>query len=147
LGRVPHGCVRLLAGADTQPNRIEVAVWGYGRGCQMWLIDYRIFYGNPDEEPVWADIAEYLFETKFSHASGQELKIHGTAIDSGGHNTHAVYNFAPPTLPGACSLSRAALAKKNTSRMAPPKWILTGAAVSASTAHCYGKSAPTWLKT
>lgn len=93
LGTVPHGCVRLLAGADTQPNRVEIATWGYGRGCQTWLIDYRIFYGNPDEDAVWADVAEYLFETKFRHASGQELKIHGTAIDSGGHNTHAVYAF------------------------------------------------------
>ena len=93
LGEVPHGCVLLLAGADTQPNRIEVANWGYGRGCQTWLIDYRIFYGNPDEDAVWADVAEYLFETKFRHASGQQLKIHGAAIDSGGHNTHAVYNF------------------------------------------------------
>ncbi|WP_257620092.1 phage terminase large subunit family protein [Janthinobacterium sp. NKUCC08_JDC] len=93
LGSVPHGCVRLLAGADTQPNRIEIAVWGYGRGCQKWIIDYRIFYGNPDEDAVWADVAEYLFENKFRHASGQELKIHGTAIDSGGHNTHAVYAF------------------------------------------------------
>ena len=93
LGTVPHGCVRLLAGADTQPNRVEIATWGYGRGCQTWLIDYRIFYGNPDQDEVWADVAEYLFETRFRHASGQELKIHGTAIDSGGHNTHAVYAF------------------------------------------------------
>ena len=93
LGTVPRGCVRLLAGADTQPNRIEIYVWGYGRGCEKWLIDFRICYGNPDQDEVWVDVAEYLFETKFRHASGQELKIHGTAIDSGGHNTHAVYAF------------------------------------------------------
>jgi phage terminase large subunit GpA-like protein len=94
LGLVPRGCVRLLAGADTQDNRVEVAVWGYGRGCQTWLIDYRIFYGNPSEDAIWADVAEYLFETEFQHAAGQKLKIYGTAIDSGGHHSHAVYSFA-----------------------------------------------------
>ncbi|MBY0243175.1 MAG: phage terminase large subunit family protein [Burkholderiaceae bacterium] len=94
LGTVPRGCLRLLAGADTQGNRVEVAVWGYGRGCEMWLVDYRIFYGNPDEDAIWQEVAEYLFETEFPHASGAYLKIHGTAIDSGGHHTHAVYSFA-----------------------------------------------------
>lgn len=94
LGQVPHGCVRLLAGCDTQDNRVEVAVWGYGRGCQTWLIDYRIFYGNPSEDAIWNDVAEYLFETEFQHVGGQKLTIYGSAIDSGGHHAHAVYNFA-----------------------------------------------------
>lgn len=93
LGVVPRGCVRLLAGCDTQDNRVEVYVWGYGRGCQMWLIDFRILYGNPAEDALWEDVAEYLFETEFQHVSGQKLKIYGSAIDSGGHYTQAVYNF------------------------------------------------------
>lgn len=94
FGRVPMGCLRLLAGADTQDNRVEVTVWGYGRGCETWIIDHKIFYGNPGEDALWQDLAEYLFETEFPHASGQLLKIHGTAIDSGGHHSHAVYTFA-----------------------------------------------------
>jgi phage terminase large subunit GpA-like protein len=52
------GCLRLLAGCDTQDNRIEVTVRGYGRGGETWLVEHRIFYGNPDEDPVWADVAE-----------------------------------------------------------------------------------------
>lgn len=94
LGTVPRGCVLLLAGFDTQGNRVEVTVWGYGRGCQMWLVDHRIFYGNPDEEAIWQDVEEYILHTEFPHASGQKLKIHGTAIDTGGHSAHAVYHFA-----------------------------------------------------
>ena len=93
LGVVPRGCVRLLAGVDTQDNRLEVVVWGYGRGCQMWKIDQRIFYGNPGEDALWADLAEYLFEHEFEHVSGQRLRIYGSAIDTGGHYAHAVYNF------------------------------------------------------
>lgn len=94
FGFVPRGCLRLLAGGDTQDNRVEIVVWGYGRGCEKWLIDHRIFYGNPGEDALWQDVAEYLFETEFQHASGKRLKIFGSAIDSGGHHAHAVYNFA-----------------------------------------------------
>jgi phage terminase large subunit GpA-like protein len=93
LGTVPTGCVLLLAGCDTQDNRIEVTVRGYGRGCETWHIDHRIFYGNPGEDQVWLDVAEYLFENDFLHAGGQKLRIHASAIDTGGHYTQAVYNF------------------------------------------------------
>lgn len=93
LERVPMGCVLLLAGVDVQPNRLECNVWGYGRGCETWSIADRVFFGNPDEDEVWQDLEEFIFETDFQHASGQRLRIAGTAIDTGGHNTHAVYNF------------------------------------------------------
>lgn len=91
---VPKDCLLLLAGADTQDNRIEVAVWGYGRGQQMWTIDHQVFFGNPAEDQVWTDVATYLFEQRFAHETGNELAIHGTAIDSGGHHSNAVYEFA-----------------------------------------------------
>lgn len=94
FGTVPMGCLLLLAGADVQDNRVEVTVWGYGRGCEMWHIDHQVFRGNPSEDLVWQEVAEYLFEQEFQHASGQLLRIYATAIDTGGHNTHAVYNFA-----------------------------------------------------
>lgn len=93
LERVPMGCLLLLAGLDTQPNRIECNVWGYGRGCEMWTIADRVFWGNPDEDAIWEEVEEFLFETEFSHASGTSLKISGAAIDTRGHNTHAVYNW------------------------------------------------------
>lgn len=93
LERAPMGALLLLAGIDTQPNRLECVVWGYGRGCEMWVVAYRVFFGNPDEDEVWQDLEEFLFETEFQHASGQSVKIAGAAIDTRGHNTHAVYNF------------------------------------------------------
>lgn len=93
LERVPMGCLVLLAGIDTQPNRLECNVWGYGRGCETWTIADRVFFGNPDEDEVWADLEEFLFETQFPHAAGTMLSISGAAIDTRGHNTHAVYNW------------------------------------------------------
>ncbi len=94
LERVPMGGLLLLAMTDTQPNRLETSVWAYGRGCEMWIVAHRVFFGNPDEEEVWEDLDEFLFETEFMHASGSRMRISGFAIDTGGHNTHAVYNWA-----------------------------------------------------
>lgn len=93
LERVPMGCVLLLASVDTQDNRLECAVWGYGRGCETWTIAHRIFFGNPSEESVWEDLEDFLFHTEFPHASGKQVRIHAAAIDSGGHNTQAVYHW------------------------------------------------------
>lgn len=93
LRLVPRGCVLLLAGVDTQDNRLEVQVWGYGRGSETWTIDSQVFFGNPTEDQVWLDLQEFLFETEYRHAAGKLLKIHATAIDTGGHNTQAVYDF------------------------------------------------------
>lgn len=93
LERVPMGAVLLLAYTDTQPNRLETSVYGYGKGCEMWTVAHRVFFGNPDENEVWADLDEFLFETEFMHVSGSRLRITASGIDTGGHNTHAVYNW------------------------------------------------------
>lgn len=94
LGVVPWGCLLLLVGGDTQDNRVELTVWGFGRGSEMWTIDHKIFFGNTAEAPVWEEVRTYLAETRFPHASGSELKITASGIDSGGHRTHEVYEFA-----------------------------------------------------
>lgn len=94
LAVVPWGCLLLLASCDTQDNRVEVSVWGVGRGSEMWTIDHQIFFGNTQEDEVWDKVLTYLVETRFPHVSGTELKIAATAVDSGGHSTHRVYEFA-----------------------------------------------------
>ena len=94
LRLVPQDCLVLLAGCDTQDNRIEVGVWGFGRGSRMWTIDHRVFWGSPNEEKVWNELEEFLLETRYPHAARTELGITASAIDSGGHYTQAVYAFA-----------------------------------------------------
>lgn len=91
---VPLGGLLLLAGVDTQDNRLEVVVWAYGRGCEKWVVDHQVFFGNPAQDEVWDDLTEYLFDTPFTHETGATLYIEGAAIDSRGHNTHAVYAYA-----------------------------------------------------
>ncbi|GGX33180.1 terminase [Pigmentiphaga litoralis] len=94
LGTVPRGCLLLLASGDTQDNRVEVDVWGFGRGSQMWTIDHQVFYGSPSDDEVRDKVKAYLTETTFPHECGTLLKIEGSAIDSGGHHTQAVYDLA-----------------------------------------------------
>lgn len=94
LKAVPEACLLLLAGLDVQGNRIEIGVWGYGRGCEMWTIDHKVIDGNPAEQSTWDEVAEYLFNTTFPHPSGTEMRIYASAIDTGGHHTHATYEFA-----------------------------------------------------
>lgn len=91
---VPRDCLLLLAGADTQDNRIEVGVWGFGRGGEMWTIDHRHFFGNPAEDKVWDELDAFLADTRYQHECGQQMSVYAMAIDSGGHHSNAVYNFA-----------------------------------------------------
>jgi phage terminase large subunit GpA-like protein len=92
LGEPPMGCLFLLCGVDTQDNRLEAVVWGYGRNGEMWCIDHQVFWGNPGKDDVWLELAEFR-EKEYRHTSGQVVRISGMAVDTGGHFTHAVYDF------------------------------------------------------
>lgn len=90
---VPMGGLLLLAGIDTQDNRLEVTVWAYGRGCESWAVDHHVLHGNPEQQEVWEKLDAYLNE-EFQHASGKVMTVSAVAIDSRGHNTQAVYAWA-----------------------------------------------------
>lgn len=94
LKHMPRGCLLLLCAIDTQDNRLEAAVWGLGRGGEMWTIDHRVFFGNPALQDVWDETDAFLREQEYSHACGRPQRIYATAIDSGGHHADAVYAFA-----------------------------------------------------
>lgn len=88
----PAGCLILTAAVDTQNDRLEVQVLGHGKGNIIWTVDYRIIHGNPAGGEVWDQLHAYLAEP-VPHVSGRLLPIEATAIDSGGHHTHTVYDF------------------------------------------------------
>lgn len=93
LRRVPRGGLVLTAGVDTQDNRLEVMVWAFGRGEEMWTIDYRVINGDPGQPAVWHQLDTYL-TTRFPHEGGQSLGIDAVGIDVQGHHTHRVYQYA-----------------------------------------------------
>ncbi|WP_239253259.1 phage terminase large subunit family protein [Candidatus Nitrotoga sp. M5] len=97
LNTVPYGGLMLVMGVDTQPDRLEARVWAFGRGEESWLVGRHIIYGDPNldedtEGSPWTRLSE-IRRTPIMHASGSQLLIEATCIDSGGHNTHAVYVY------------------------------------------------------
>jgi phage terminase large subunit GpA-like protein len=93
MRRVPVGGLQLCAGVDVQDKRWEVTVWAFGRGEEMWTVDYQVIDGNPADEREWEDRLHPYLQTAFAHQHGAPMKIAATAIDTGGHYTHQCYNF------------------------------------------------------
>lgn len=89
---IPEGALLLTAGADVQDDRIEVQLNGWGAGEENWIIEQRVFRGDPGKAQLWQEVDDYLMQ-KFVTEDGRHLFIDAAAIDSGGHNTQAVYQF------------------------------------------------------
>lgn len=80
-GTVPAGGALLTAGADVQPDRIEVSVWAWGRGRESWLIEHRVLTGDTSRSEVWGDLTDLLNDT-WRHAEGGEVALERLAIDT-----------------------------------------------------------------
>jgi phage terminase large subunit GpA-like protein len=92
LRTVPQGVVVLTASVDVQADRLELAVWGWGRGEECWILDYRKLYGDPASTAVWLELDEIL-KTPLRNERGVDLRIAATAIDHGGHHSTHVEHF------------------------------------------------------
>lgn len=88
----PEGVAVLTAGIDTQDDRLEGLVLGWGPGEECWIVDRFVEHGDPDQPEVWARVDE-LLDHGFLHATGQRLVIQAACIDSAGHKTNAVYAY------------------------------------------------------
>lgn len=92
-GVVPAEALLLTVGCDTQDDRLSLSVWGWGREEQGWLIDRVKIYGDPSRKDVWKQLDE-IVQTPYKSEDGRELKPMVVAIDSGGHHTSEVYQYA-----------------------------------------------------
>jgi phage terminase large subunit GpA-like protein len=90
---LPDDVLLLTAGVDVQDDRLEIEIVGWGRGEESWSIDYRTIYGDPSTAGLWIDLDDYL-QTKYVHPVRGEMVIRSACIDSGGHYTQQVYNYA-----------------------------------------------------
>jgi phage terminase large subunit GpA-like protein len=98
-GRLPEGVLAVTIGVDVQGgggsagDRIAVSVWGWGRGEEGWLIDHQEIAGDPCKAEVWKQL-DLLVLHEWEHASGVKLRADVVAVDSGGHATAEVYQYA-----------------------------------------------------
>lgn len=92
---VPDGVLVLTCGVDTQDDRLEAEVVGWGTGKESWGIQYEIIHGDPENKEVWDRLDDFLSRT-WKYADGEEIGIACTCVDSGGHKTDSVYKFCKP---------------------------------------------------
>ena len=86
---LPEGALVLTCGVDTQDDRLEYEVVGYGRRGENWGIKRGQLMGRPDDPETWRaldDIIDHIYR----YEDGRGLKISMTMVDEGGHFTQDV---------------------------------------------------------
>lgn len=89
---LPDGVLMLTAAVDTQDNRLEYEICGWGEGEESWGIRKGVILGVPDRAQTWLELDDIL-DRVYSFSDGSGLKVLRTFIDSGGHYTGAVYEY------------------------------------------------------
>ena len=92
LRTAPMGAIRVTAGIDTQDDRLEVHLVGWGRGRRWWVVDYVVLPGDPALPEVWAAVTD-LLNRPIQHASGALMQVEAASFDMLGHRTEYVKNF------------------------------------------------------
>ncbi|MBT9158883.1 MAG: hypothetical protein DDT26_00131 [Dehalococcoidia bacterium] len=89
LGTVPVGGLVLVAGVDVQGDRLEFAVWAYGKDEEAWLVDYQQILGSPIEPDTWTQLQAAL-TCEYPHATGARVRVRAVCVDTG-YQTQEVY--------------------------------------------------------
>lgn len=90
---IPEDVTVITVAVDVQDDRFEIEWVGWGDDSQTWSLGYRKVYGDPSGPEVWQELREALAET-FMHPTFGEMLWRAGCIDSGGHYTQRVYDFA-----------------------------------------------------
>ena len=90
--QVPNGALILTFGADTQDDRIECEVTGWGEAEESWSIEYKIFHGDTSKPEVWARFDEFLLKT-YTRDDGGLMRIYCGGLDTQGHRAKQAYAF------------------------------------------------------
>lgn len=89
---LPDGVLLLTAAVDTQDNRLEYEICGWGDGEENWGIKKGIVLGVPDRQETWDELDQQL-DRAYRFSNGTGLIVARTFIDSGGHYTKEVYKY------------------------------------------------------
>lgn len=94
-GVVPEGVQILTCGIDTQDDRLEALVVGWGPGEEAWILERTPLLGDPARPDCWRELDE-LLTMDWPHARGGAMRIQCCLVDAGGHRTQAVYSAIGP---------------------------------------------------
>lgn len=87
---LPDGVLVLTCGVDTQDDRLEYEVVGWGHYGESWGIKKGIIMGDPAYDEPWLRLDDVLSHV-YHFKNGRGLTISMTFVDSGGHKTQQVY--------------------------------------------------------
>lgn len=87
---LPDGVLVLTCGVDTQDDRLEYEVVGWGHYNESWGVKKGIVIGDPNDDKTWMRLDDVLTHV-YRFADGRGLTISMTCVDSGGHKTQSVY--------------------------------------------------------
>ncbi len=90
--KIPAGVLLLTAAVDTQDDRLEIKVKGWGLNAESWLSVYRVAYGTPTDHTVWDAVDSILFDP-YDTEDGIRMRVECSFIDSAGHYTQEVYKY------------------------------------------------------
>lgn len=86
----------LTAGVDTQPDRLEVEVVGWGLREESWSVGYFVIWGDVSTVAPWDEL-DALLRRRWDHPLiDVGLPISCACVDTGGHNTKDAYDFVRP---------------------------------------------------
>ncbi|WP_275076877.1 phage terminase large subunit family protein [Providencia rettgeri] len=94
---IPMGVVVLTAGIDTQNDRLEIEVVGWGKDEESWSISFDVIEGDLETAEPWTRLDAYLKQI-WRRADGRGFTIMAACHDSGGNHTQKVYEFAKERL-------------------------------------------------
>ncbi|WP_429497044.1 phage terminase large subunit family protein [Robbsia andropogonis] len=94
---VPDGVAVITAGIDTQGDRFEIEVIGWGRNEESWSLAYDVIEGDMETPDPWDRLDEYLKRIWY-RGDGRGFEISAACHDSGGNHTEKVYQFSKQRL-------------------------------------------------
>lgn len=89
---LPVAVQALTAGVDTQGDRLEVQIIGWGAREESWVVAYHVLHGDPAQGAVWKELDQVLLES-YRREDGQALRVRSTCIDFGGNHGAHVLSF------------------------------------------------------
>lgn len=87
----------LTAGIDVQDDRFEIEVVGWGKNEESWSVDHHVIEGDPELPEIWNQLDAYL-KRVWRRGDGRGFAVAAACMDSGGHHTQKVYEFAKARL-------------------------------------------------
>jgi len=89
---LPEEVRYITAGVDTQDDRFEIEIVGWGKGKESWSLAYIKKYGDLKKPEIWNELDQVLSRV-FTKKDGTKMIIGTVCMDTGGHFANEVYQF------------------------------------------------------